>query len=1073
MVADRAREQFFRGSPRPSRRSRPRPPQRLAQIVERLEARTLLSVSPNDVQPVLWNGELIDAVRDEYVLRMPQLNAMRAASVTDFVSRTPRTPDGWAIDSLGLGFYKLTAPGASQQLVTSWAQRQMVRYIEPNAVRRAAATPNDPLYSAAENWGFTAIEAERAWDTTTGDGSTVVAVLDTGVDYNHPDLADNMWRDPDTGSFGFNAVANNDNPMDDNGHGTFAAGLIGAVGDNELGLAGVNWTVEVMAVKVLAGSGIGSAANVVAGVNYVITQKTAGQSVSTVHCGFAREDFSQAEFDALQTLGATGVVIVCAAGNEFNDNDAEGGERYPANYDIPTLISVAATTQADELAAFSNYGATTVDLGAPGDFVLSTRAANAIDPPFSPYGGDDNYTVMSGTSFASAFVAGAAALLKVVKPTASAGQVRNAILEGVDQVPGLEGFVATGGRLNLATSVDLILSTIGEVPVASFKAGQVTRVVEGDKGYSFVDVTVVLDRPPDPGKTAVVYYETRPGGSAFQNYDFVRQSGTLTFSGAQAERSFRLRIVGDRIPEQDEEFAVRLIAERSRDVEVEGLVQQNLTIVDDDYETQPLIPEPTEILVPRVRITPLTDDNGEVVPVLEGQQAEFVVYLDRTSPKPVTVRYRTHAPAVKPIEFATAGRDYITATGTVTFRPGESRKVIAIKTLADAELEVIDPATNRQRLDQDGNPIPEIFNVLLYDPINAVISGAESVAVAEIYDVLPQPPAPPPGGGGFTITVRFTDPVNLSTTQQAVFAQAAARWEEIIVGDLPDVVDPATGELVDDLLIEATGEAIDGENGVLGSAGPTDLRSGVDGLPWKGAMQFDTADLDALEQDGRLLDVIIHEMGHVLGFGTLWQRQGLLQGPGTSDPVYVGASAVREYNTIFGLTSPNVPVENTGGQGTRDGHWRKTVFGPELMTGFISPSSPRPISAVTVGQFEDLGYQVDYAAADSFTPPTTASPVGLPLPIRMPGVLPSVGTPPVSTRPIAGTPTLPPATEPVVVRPPVNPTVPVSTSPVSRGPVTRTPVTRTPVASQPVTSQPVTGGPVSRQPVTRQPVTRG
>jgi len=969
MAADRGLDGLSSsGSERRSRRAKTRPGTRLAQIVERLESRTMLSVAPLEVEPVLWKGEVIDAVRDEYVFRMPQLNAARAKSAVDFVNRTPSTPLGWDVDPLGLGFYKLSAPGATQEMVVSWSQRQMVRYIEPNAIRQAAATPNDPLYGAPENWGFTAIDAERAWDTATGDGSTIVAVLDTGVDYNHPDLADNMWQDQVTGDFGFNAINGGNNPMDDNGHGTFAAGLIGAVGDNGIGIAGVNWTVEMMAVKVLNRNGIGTAAQVVAGVNYVTDQKISGQSVSTVHCGFARTDFSQAELDALQILGATGVVIVCAAGNEANNNDLD--PRYPANYEIPSLISVAASTIDDNLAFFSNFGRTSVDLAAPGVEILSTRASDAIDPPFEPYPGAPDYTVApgprffaSGTSFASAFVAGAAGLLKMVKPTASAGQIRNAILEGVDVVDGLTGLVATGGRLNLANSVDIILSSVGELPVASFKTGQVTEVVEGDKGYSFVNVTVVLDRPPDPGTTAVVAYETRPGGSAFENYDFIAQSGTITFSGAQAERTFRLRIVGDRVPEPDERFAVRLVAERSRGVVIDGIVQENFTIIDDDYETAPVIPEPTQILVPRVLITPLVDQNGDRIPVLEGQDAQFVVYLDRVSNVPVTVRYRTHEPAVKPIEFATAGRDYLSTTGTVTFRPGESRKVISVKTLVDTELEVIDPATNLQVLDDEGNPIPEIFNVLLYDPINAVISGADSLGVAEILDRLPNPPAPPPGAGGFTITVRFTQPTALTASQQTVFAEAASRWEEIIVGDLPDVVDPETGETIDDVLIEASAENIDGVGGILGGAAPTELRPGQAGLPWKGVMVFDTADLTQLEADGELVDVIIHEMGHVLGFGSLWTQQGLIQGSGTQNPLFVGPNAAREYSALLGQNATGVPLETTGGQGTAESHWSKDVFGPELMTGFLSPGVTRPISRITVGQFADLGYQVETGGA--------------------------------------------------------------------------------------------------------------
>ncbi len=283
MVADSIRKSEFFGSRsrRRSRRVGSRGEVRLSQIVEALEGRKMLSASSIEVHQMLWDGELVEAVRDEYVLRMPQLNAMRAKAVNDFVSRAPRTPDGWAVDSLGMGFYKLTAPGASEQVITAWAQRQMVRYIEPNAIREAAATPNDPLYDEPENWGFGVIDAETAWDTSTGDASTVVAVLDTGIDYNHPDLADNLWQDPDTGAYGFNAFNGSDDPMDDNGHGTFAAGLIGAVGDNEIGIAGVSWSVQMMGVKVLNAGGIGTAAQVVAGVNYVIDQKIAGQSVST------------------------------------------------------------------------------------------------------------------------------------------------------------------------------------------------------------------------------------------------------------------------------------------------------------------------------------------------------------------------------------------------------------------------------------------------------------------------------------------------------------------------------------------------------------------------------------------------------------------------------------------------------------------------------------------------------------------------------------------------------------------------------------------------------------------------
>jgi subtilisin family serine protease len=1023
---------------------RSRSQSRLSQIVETLEGRQMLSAASIDVHQVLWNGELVEAVRDEYVLRMPQLNAARATSVADFQSRTPRTPDGWQVSPLGMGFYKLSAPGASEQIVTAWAQRQLVRYVEPNVVRRAAATPNDPLYTAPENWAFGQIDAETAWDTSTGVSGNVVAVLDTGIDFNHPDLRDNMWRDPNTGAYGFSAFGGT--PMDNNGHGTFAAGLIGAVGDNAEGIAGVNWSVSMMAVKVLGANGTGTAAQVIAGVNYVINQKIDGQAISTAHCGFARPDFSQGEFEALQTLGALGVVIVCAAGNELNDNDLN--PRYPANYDIPSLISVAASTTTDTLAGFSNFGATTVDLAAPGVDLLSTRWANANPFLFPPYQANNAYTVGSGTSFSSALVAGAAALLKAVKPTASASQIRTAILDGVDQVPALNGLVATGGRLNLAESVDLILSTIGTVPVASFKQGQVTRVVEGDAGHSFLDVTVVLDRPPAPGKTAVVAWETRPGGSAFQGVDFVAQSGLLTFSGSQAERSFRLRIIGDRIAEPNEQFAVRLIQGRSRDVEVEN-AQINITIVDDDYNTQPVVPEPSLVLQPRVTIVPLADADGIRIPVLEGQPAQFVVQLDRTSNKTVTVRYRTHEPAIKPLDFATAGKDYLSTTGTVTFRPGESSKIISVKTLKDTVLETE----------------PELFNVLLYDPVNAVLSGADSVGRGEILDVLPDPPAPPPGAGGFTITLNFLNDVPQAVRDAST--AAALRWEQIIVGDLPDVVDPTTGEVIDDIRIDVQmgllgGQSSDGPGGALANAGPRAYRNGGQGLPYLGAVGVDPADIDR----PILTEVMIHEFAHALGFPATVAFQSFISGN-----YFTGPNAVREYRTIFGAAADpaGVPVEAGGGAGTSGAHWDEDVFGNELMTGFISAGG-NPLSRVSVGAFADIGYTVNYDAADPYSPPTARVPRGQALaPLVVLTPLPLSASPPLATQLPGTTPAAPHPGQQTTPRPQGN--QPVNQPVAQPVPGTRLPVTRTVTVRTPVVVQPVATTPVARQPVTRQPVT--
>lgn len=218
----------------------------------------------------------------------------------------------------------------------------------------------------------------------------------------------------------------------------------------------------------------------------------------------------------------------------------------------------------------------------------------------------------------------------------------------------------------------------------------------------------------------------------------------------------------------------------------------------------------------------------------------------------------------------------------------------------------------------------------------------------------------------FAIDVRFRG--GLTPTQRAVFEVAAARWSEVIVGNLPEVT--VDGTPIDDVLIDAQGIAIDGASGVLGQAGPTRLRNDSL-LPATGIMEFDIGDLAQLEASGGLLNVIVHEMGHVLGIGTLWRAKNLLSGAGSPNPLFTGMNAMREFGRLTGNSAPvPVPVANTGGQGTRDGHWREIVFGSELMTGFLNPAF-NPLSRLTIASLEDLGYAVNYAAADPYVLPSS------------------------------------------------------------------------------------------------------
>jgi len=220
----------------------------------------------------------------------------------------------------------------------------------------------------------------------------------------------------------------------------------------------------------------------------------------------------------------------------------------------------------------------------------------------------------------------------------------------------------------------------------------------------------------------------------------------------------------------------------------------------------------------------------------------------------------------------------------------------------------------------------------------------------------------------FTIEIRFLG--GLTANQQSAFTAAADRWTSVIVGDLPAV--SVDGEVIDDLLILAQGVAIDGPGKILGQAGPTHIRPGSAGaaafLPVKGIMSFDTADLTKMEADGTLHDVIAHEMGHVLGIGTVWDLKGLLNNAGTTNPTFTGAQAMDEYGKLRGGGATPVPVENSGGIGTRDSHWRETVFRNELMTGFVGAAG-NPLSRMTAASLEDLGYQVDLDAAEPYQLP--------------------------------------------------------------------------------------------------------
>ena len=350
-------------------------------------------------------------------------------------------------------------PDQTEDASARLLRNRAVDYVEPNYVFKASRIPNDRAFG--EQWGLrnlghfggktgADIGAAAAWDAATGSGTTV-AVVDTGVYYKHPDLIGNAWTnaaDPvngldddgdgfDDDVYGADFIGNDSNPDDDGGHGTHVAGIIGAQGNNAIGIAGVNWDVNVMALKFLDENGEGNTADAANAIDYAVAH-----GARVINASWGGPAFSMALYGAVKRAGERGALIVAAAGNEGVNADAKPD--YPAAFDLPNVVSVAATDRSDRLLDFSNYGSKSVDLAAPGDDVYSTVPI-VSDP--------SGYASFSGTSMAAPFVSGAAALYLARFPQASSDQVKAALMQSADRLPTLSGKTVSGGRLNVARAL--------------------------------------------------------------------------------------------------------------------------------------------------------------------------------------------------------------------------------------------------------------------------------------------------------------------------------------------------------------------------------------------------------------------------------------------------------------------------------------------------------------------------------------------------------------------------------------------------------------------------------------------
>jgi subtilisin family serine protease len=363
-------------------------------------------------------------------------------------------------------------PGVSvAQAVATFQQSGLVEYAEPDYLLQALLSPNDARYQNQDQWNLNNlgqyggvpgadIMAEQGWDLQHDAPDIIVAVVDSGVRYTHEDLAGNMWVNPgesgldalgrdkrangvdDDGNgyvddvHGINVLDGTGNPMDDWGHGTHVAGIVGAVGNNTLGITGVAWRVKLMACKFITATAQYSVSDAILCLDYA--RRHGARIVTASWGGYAFT--SIALRDAIAALRDQGIILTAAAGNDNNDNDQL--PLYPASYDLDNIVAVAATDRTDARAGFSNYGAQSVDLGAPGAPVFSTWVGSNAD-----------YQYNSGTSMAAPHIAGACALLWTRYPTETHQQIIQRILTTVDVLPGLIARTRSNGRLNLAAAL--------------------------------------------------------------------------------------------------------------------------------------------------------------------------------------------------------------------------------------------------------------------------------------------------------------------------------------------------------------------------------------------------------------------------------------------------------------------------------------------------------------------------------------------------------------------------------------------------------------------------------------------
>ncbi|MCF7963274.1 MAG: S8 family serine peptidase [Pirellula sp.] len=568
--------------------------------------------------------------------------------------------------------------------------------VEPNWWVQTSAVSNDPSYTTnSQLWGMYSddspvavggsgttnafgSQAEEAWNQDyVGSRSVVIGIIDEGVDINHPDLDANIWTnafdtagdgiDNDGNGYiddihGWDFFNNDASVYDGSGddHGTHVAGTIGAEGGNGLGVAGVNWQVTMIPSKFLGPTG-GSTSNAVKALDYLTDLKTRhGINIVASSNSWGGGGYSAALHAAINRAAAADILFVAAAGNATSNNDSVAN--YPSNYSTlqnstgatdkasyEAVIAVASITSTGLISSFSNYGANTVDIGAPGSSIVSTL-------PGGTYGS------YSGTSMATPHVSGAVALYASVHPQATSDQIRQAVLSSAKPTSSLSGKSVTGGRLDVTALVQVVPpSTAPSVSIAS------ASVSEGNSGSTSLVFNVTLSAASTNDVT--VDFTTTPG-TALAGSDYTTTSGTLTFLAGQTTKTITVNVVGDTSVEPNETFNVNLSNPVNAQI---GTAIGTGSIINDD-----------------VAVTPSLAIN-DVSGLESAGTFTFTVTLSTASANTVSVNYATANGTAR----AGSNRDYIATSGTLRFTPGQLTKTVSVRINNDTTVESSETFTVR------------------------------------------------------------------------------------------------------------------------------------------------------------------------------------------------------------------------------------------------------------------------------------------------------------------------------------------------------------------------------------------